>query len=786
MTYLIKFFSLLLFSFYIVSCSGGGGSSGISSNTGTCSYSGSTYSGCYPARQQPSSYETSEYQYNYGVGDSNSSDAYSRELTGEGTVVAVFDTGININHNEFSGKSISGYNYQDSNTTIQDQDGHGTHVAGIISANKNDTGMHGIAYGVTSIQSYQILKDDGFFVDAGSNSVISDAANRAISANVKVANHSWGSSTAVTSVNKSTIEASIGTEVDGYESMVSNNIIQVWATGNDSYTQPSARSGLPYHYSNLKELWIAVMAIDTDGNEASFANRCGVAADWCISAPGVSILSADEDNNSGYTSLSGTSMAAPHVTGAIAILIETFPTLSAEQIVDRLLTTASTSGLTDTNGNPYSSAVFGHGKLDLDSATKPIEVLALSSGSSNLNSSSFYNINASKIKFSNAFGSKIIKGNKITKNSGLDNLFAGQVAVFDSFDNATFYMNLNSFVNTSEYINSELFNSILFNDISEKRVLLSSNLYIDFIENNNYSNNISSSNPDENYFYNFTLNYQRNSLNFEYNYSYSSDFYFLTSEKGMQNIYIDNALSNPLIGMNGKSHSLNLSKAITNKFTYNLFIERQISYDEYKDHYNQDDSYIASTKIQYKNQTNQISIQYGLFHEPTSFLGSLSSGAFRINESNTTFIFLESESSVKGYRILANYFYANTKVDISTDSMYSNFNTLSSSSWSLGMEKLISNSGKEFIRFLSYQPIRVNNGSFQLNIPKYADMFGNIYSSYMDYDLEPNSREINYEISYNKKTKNIDYKIGTLMIRNGGHIKANNSKIFLLEVKKYL
>ena len=97
--------------------------------------------------------------------------------------------------------------------------------------------------------------------------------------------------------------------------------------------------------------------------------------------------------------------------------------------------------------------------------------------------------------------------------------------------------------------------------------------------------------------------------------------------------------------------------------------------------------------------------------------------------------------------------------------MYSNFKTLSSSSWSLGVEKLISNNDKEFIRFLSYQPIRVNNGSFQLNIPKYADMFGNIYSSYVEYDLEPNSREINYEISYNKKTKNIDYKIGTLMIR---------------------
>ena len=632
-----SFYKFHLFFFILIvltGCSGGGGSSGISSGSGACSYTGSTYSGCYPARQLPSSYETSEYDYNYGVGDSNSSDAYSRELTGEGTVVAVFDSGMNTSHSEFSGKNISGYNYQDSNTTIQDQLGHGTHVAGIIFANKNDAGMHGIAYGVTSIQSYQILKDGDGFVNAGSNTVIPDAANRAINANVNVANHSWGSTIAVTSLNKSTIEASIGTEIDGYESMVSNNIIQVWATGNDAYTQPSARSGLPYHYSNLKELWIAVNAIDTNGNETSFANRCGVAADWCIAAPGVSILSADEDNNSGYTSLSGTSMAAPHVTGAIAILIETFPTLSAEQIVDRLLTTASTEGLTDFYGNSYSSAVFGHGKLDLDSATKPIEVLALSSGSGSLNNSKFYNINTSGIKFSTAFGSKIIKDNKIKKNSGLDSSFTEQIAVFDSFDNATFYMNLNSFLNTSEYINSELLNSILFNDLYEKRVLLSSNLYIDFIENNNYSNNISSSNPDKNYFYNFTLNYQRNGLNFEYNYSYSSDFYFLTSDREMENVYIDNALSNPLITMNGKSQSLTLSKAVTNKFSYNLFIERQIPYDEYKDHYNQDDSYIGSTKIQYKNQSNVISAEYGVFYEPTSFLGSLSSGAFRINESN--------------------------------------------------------------------------------------------------------------------------------------------------------
>ena len=371
---------------YIISvltgCSGGSGSSTINNNSNTCSYQGNTYSGCYPARQTSSSYETDEYQYSYGVGSLSSSIAYSRELSGDGVKVGIFDTGINPNHSEFSGKSFSGYNYQDSNTTIQDQHGHGTHVAGTIVANKNNTGMQGIAYGVTSIVSYQIFRDNGVFLEQSS---VRDASERAISANIKVANHSWGTTGEDNSFTTAYIDYFHIKEVNGYQDMVNNDIIQVWATGNNGLAIPNLQAQLPHHYSELKELWIAVTGIDSNGTEYTNANRCGIAADWCIAAPAVSVISTDEDNTSGYEVYTGTSMAAPHVTGAIAILIEAFPTLSPEQIVDRLFATASTSGLTDRDGNSYSSSVFGHGKIDLDAATKPIEVLALSSPNNDLN-----------------------------------------------------------------------------------------------------------------------------------------------------------------------------------------------------------------------------------------------------------------------------------------------------------------------------------------------------------------------------------------------------------------
>ena len=84
--------------------------------------------------------------------------------------------------------------------------------------------------------------------------------------------------------------------------------------------------GMPYRITELDDEWLVVGAVSTSGAEASFNNRCGVAKDFCVVAPGVNIYAANTSSKGGgYTQMSGTSMATPHVAGLAAALMEKFP-----------------------------------------------------------------------------------------------------------------------------------------------------------------------------------------------------------------------------------------------------------------------------------------------------------------------------------------------------------------------------------------------------------------------------------------------------------------------------
>ena len=125
---------ITIVAFLSFACSGGGGgggSSGGGAGSVACSYQGSSYSGCYPARYSTNTYETLEYDNDYGLADMNASSAYSRELTGAGVRVGIFDTGVKTTHKEFATVSVTGWNYETGNSVLQDGHGHGTHVAGI-------------------------------------------------------------------------------------------------------------------------------------------------------------------------------------------------------------------------------------------------------------------------------------------------------------------------------------------------------------------------------------------------------------------------------------------------------------------------------------------------------------------------------------------------------------------------------------------------------------------------------------------------------------------------------
>ena len=133
-------------------------------------------------------------------------------------------------------------------------------------------------------------------------------------------------------------------------------------------------SGLPARISELRGHVIAVVAIRSDGRIASFSNRCGIAAQWCIAAPGQSIRTAyygpDPVDSSpgarGAHTTSGISFAAPMATGALVVIKHYYrDQLSNTALVSRLLATANDRGIY------ANSSIYGHGLLDLDAALTP-------------------------------------------------------------------------------------------------------------------------------------------------------------------------------------------------------------------------------------------------------------------------------------------------------------------------------------------------------------------------------------------------------------------------------
>ena len=390
--------------------------------------SGSVSGGCWGGPCTPtydkSSFETAEYNSQYGLRNINASSVYQYGGVGDGVTVAVFDSGIRASHEAFAGRiADGGYDYVNGTSGVNvDGHGHGSHVSGIIAGNKNNNGMHGVAY-QSKILPFRILNNDniGVITDAG----LKDAISRTMATNARIFNHSWGSRETITEVSRNGISSFIPLTIAEVTRSVQNGAVHVWATMNFRYTNPSYQASLPYHFPDLQAGWVAVAAVGTDGVIASYSNRCGVAAAWCIAAPGSSVNSVSISSDSSYAAMSGTSMAAPHVSGAIAALKTRFPNLSFQQVRERILVTANKRGI-------YSnSSIYGQGLLDLDAASSPVGSLSIpTTGSAN--------------GVSQSLGSSVLPQGVFLNDLPKD------ILVLDSFQKAPFYISSSSLIQSKK------------------------------------------------------------------------------------------------------------------------------------------------------------------------------------------------------------------------------------------------------------------------------------------------------------------------------------------------
>ncbi|MEN2766672.1 S8 family peptidase [Ornithinibacillus xuwenensis] len=229
--------------------------------------------------------------YQYGLFNTDANLAWDVARGSSGQEVAVLDTGVDYNHPDLNGKVIRGYDFVQNDNYPMDQNGHGTHVAGIAAAETNNaTGIAGMAPN-TRILAVRVLDANG----SGSLADIADGIIYAADAGAEVINLSLGCN-----CDTQTLE-------DAVNYAWNSGVVVVAAAGNDGVSTTFE----PASYANV----IAVGAVDSNNQKASFSNW-GTWVD--VMAPGVDIASTYPGNS--YVYLSGTSMASPFVAGQAALL----------------------------------------------------------------------------------------------------------------------------------------------------------------------------------------------------------------------------------------------------------------------------------------------------------------------------------------------------------------------------------------------------------------------------------------------------------------------------------
>jgi len=222
-----------------------------------------------------------------------------KETKGKGITIAVLDTGCDIDHPDLQNRIIGGQNFTSDDGSdplkFDDYNGHGTHVSGTIAASLNDNGVAGVAP-EANLLILKVLGENG----SGQYDWIIQAINYAIDQKVDIISMSLGGPSDVKELHDVIIKA------------VNENILVVCAAGNEGDGQDSTDElGYPGCYNEV----ISVGAVNLDRQSSPFTNSNN---EVDLVAPGEKVTSTYL--NGTYATLSGTSMATPHVSGALALL----------------------------------------------------------------------------------------------------------------------------------------------------------------------------------------------------------------------------------------------------------------------------------------------------------------------------------------------------------------------------------------------------------------------------------------------------------------------------------
>ena len=340
-------------------------------------------------------------------------------LPGAGVTVGLIDTGVDEEHQSFGGVAVSETILDGTGDAEGSEFSHGTAVASVIASR---AGFQGVAPGA-EIKMFAItlgeFDPDRFYeaLDLGQISAADDAGYGALYSyvlndGVDILNLSFGFQGLVEHYSEEEIRNAFSHTIEVWEQAdAEEKSIFVWAAGNSNdhichigtdncfgsdrensrgerggalnASSPSVTAGAMAFIEELRGHTVSVVAVNQEGSIAEFSNRCGIAAEWCLAAPGddirVAYFGPDPDGGApvrGYGVTGGTSLAAPMVSGGLALMKQFFrDQLSNTELVTRLFETA------DKNEQYSERLIYGQGMMDLDAALSPVGDLSTASTS---------------------------------------------------------------------------------------------------------------------------------------------------------------------------------------------------------------------------------------------------------------------------------------------------------------------------------------------------------------------------------------------------------------------
>ena len=803
-----------LFIISLISCGGGGGStpspsspqvsggseSSQSTNTSSSSTSSTSATSSYKPNLPTSGSimltgnfdadkatyeESSEYSSQYGLGLIKASSAYARGATGMGAIIGIMDSGVDTSHQELNGTNKllpeSYLVYPDRSPTT-DEKRHGSHVAGIALGERDGSGIHGVAFDAqlffisielgTAGETYEPATIDSSVDYTGIDSSWSQLEAEFVAKGVTVVNGSFGYQGNINDYSEENLREAFPQTIQVLaqsQKADENKTLFVWAAGNGGnyadqgvdYSSPEVFGGLAYLLPELRGNTAAVVSVDEDGSISSFSNRCGVAKDYCLAAPGNSIISVfaqDSPTIDSYGRASGTSMAAPHVSGGIALLADYFDgQLGNTEILQRLFTTANKSGI-------YSDAeIYGQGLMDLDAATKPVGTAMVATSGTSLSNLELKEQGSYIGIVGPAFGNAISK--KLSQIS---------YVVFDELG-APFKRSFNDRI-LNNIPNINWLTSFQRNPSKRvyRRSIAMENSIMQLGINDSFSNkydflSLWADTENKLAYFSFEQSLTQNSKLFFG--SGTSPNTYLLSKKGIQYKGI------PFLEFSSDGSYIGMDIDMPSKKSM-LFSFFQGSHLDSKRFINP----IGSSKgilieVRDYKEMSSISFQGGLTTNNVNLLGISTEGSFgQADKSITSFIGLDVLNKVKDIFFKSSFHMGMTSSTFGQMGMIENIEDTYFSSFDIGIyrENVFTNSDKLGLEV--YQPLRSELANMNLSLPVGRTKDRQIIFENINLDLTPSGRQINSQLVYNTKSRNLSFfgKIG--LVSNEFHQKESRVK----------